>query len=233
MKLLLTKIMLVAIMGLSELGYCQPQISHLPSNEVAMEQQVQIAEKLKQALIDGNYHHITPYIHPIKGVGFSMYYDDVNLDTNQVLSPQTFEKQILLPELLVWGEEKISADNTTRTFIASLPNYLSRWVLQKDNPNSYPLNEWTQDMSISPFAPFENTNNLKQLPTHRAYQGLTWVGYAHDGTDELEWADWQRLYFVFETYQNAPYLVAIITDRSPFLIDYREYYDNFTHPIRP
>lgn len=88
-------------------------------------------------------------------------------------------------------------------------------------------------MSISPFAPFENTNNLKQLPTHRAYQGLTWVGYAHDGTDELEWADWQRLYFVFETYQNAPYLVAIITDRSPFLIDYREYYDNFTHPIRP
>lgn len=158
---------------------------------------VQNAHAIKQALWQGNYHAITPHIHPKKGVRFSMY-AHVNAKTDKVFSQANFKKYLGQSNIkFTWGEK----DGTGDLYIDTLPNYLTNWIVRQ--------NEFANTtMHINDFEGSGNSlNNLNEQ-----YPNADFVEFYYKGTTHWENMDWRALRLVFETYQGRPYLVAIITD---------------------
>lgn len=169
------------------------------NNSGKRQQVTQLANQIKQSLLTNNYQTITPYIHPTKGVRFSMY-AYVQKDKDKVFTPAQFEHYLKESRIkFTWGEK----DGTGDLYVTTLPGYLKHWVsdgLDKVDSDS---------ISYKAFQGLGNSlNNLKE-----AYPNSDFVEFYFPGTDEYSGMDWRALRLVFEAYQGQYYLVAIINDQ--------------------
>lgn len=169
-------------------------------NNSGKQQQIsQHANQIKQALLSKHYQAITPYIHPTKGVRFSMY-AYVQKDKDKVFTQAQFEQYLKKSRIkFTWGEK----DGTGDLYVTTLPDYLEHWAsdgLDKVDSDS---------ISYNAFQGLGNSlNNLKE-----AYPNSDFVEFYFPGTDEYSGMDWRALRLVFEAYQGQYYLVAIVNDQ--------------------
>ena len=156
---------------------------------------------IQLALATQNYSAVTPYIHPIKGVRFSMY-GHVQPTEDKVFSRQQFAKYLVQDRIkFTWGQ----MDGTGNLYITPLPAYLSNWVdAKKFNNSIYP-----ETITINEAQGSGNSiNNLT-----KAYPEADFVEFYTVGTEKFAYMDWASLRLVFESYQGKYYLVAIVNDQ--------------------
>lgn len=155
-----------------------------------------INEAVIQLLHDKNYGKLAAYIHPEKGVRFSMY-AFVNPEGDKIFSKADYLKYLPTKTLFTWGEMDGSGD----AYKATISNYLSKWVYSKDFTAA--------QVSLDEFQGSGNSlNNLKQI-----YPNADFTENFIKGSQENPEMDWKCLRLVFEEFQGKYYLVGIINDQ--------------------
>lgn len=169
--------------------------SALQSKEAQILQQ---AEQIKNHLATKNYNALTAYIHPTKGVRFSMY-AYVHKDSDKVFSREQFTTYLQQSQIkFTWGAK----DGSGELYITTLPDFLNNWVAAEQ-----------YEVKSATFNKFQGSgnslNNLKE-----AYPGADFVEFYHSGKNpEYQGMDWRAMRLVFEEYQDKYYLVAIVNDQ--------------------
>lgn len=153
-----------------------------------------INDEVLQSLKMKDYEKFSTFIHPEKGVTFSMY-SYVNTKKDKHFSLEDFRKYSSSPIKFTWGEK----DGTGDPLILSLKDYLEQWVFKKDFTQS--------QFSLNSYQGQENTiNNIR-----KTYEGSLVENYI-PGTEEYGLMDWNSLFFVFSEYEGQYYLVAVINN---------------------
>ena len=161
-------------------------------------QVLQQAKQIKDDLAAGNYEALTPYIHPVKGVRFSMY-AYIHKDADKVFRREQFTTYLQQSRVkFTWGAK----DGTGDLYITTLPNFLDHWVAAQQ----YDF----KDATLNQFQGSGNSlNNLKEV-----YPNADFVEFYHSGKNpEYQGMDWRAMRLVFEEYQGKSYLVAIVNDQ--------------------
>ena len=159
---------------------------------------LQQAQQIQEYLATDNYKALTPYIHPIKGVRFSMY-AYVQKETDKVFSREQFATYLQQSRIkFTWGAK----DGSGELYITTLPDFLNSWVAAEQ-----------YDFKAATFNKFQGSgnslNNLKE-----AYPYADFVEFYHSGKNpEYAGIDWRAMRLVFEEYQGKYYLVVIVNDQ--------------------
>lgn len=168
-----------------------------PQNDILSKEELlkKTNNELLQALKIGNYDIFANYIHPQKGVRFSMYaFVDKNEDKH--FSKADFEKFHSSKIIFTWG----SKDGSGEVYKATLKSYLKDWVFKKDFTKS----EYSPDKFL---AGGNSLNNLKEI-----YPNSDFTENYISGTEKYGGMDWNTLRFVFEEFEGKFYVVAVIND---------------------
>lgn len=153
-------------------------------------------EAIIQSLKDKNYKSFAEYIHPEKGVRFSMY-AFVNPEQDKKLSKADFEKYQPSKTIFTWG----AMDGTGDLYKATINDYLGKWVYSKDFA--------TGQVSLNEFQGSGNSlNNLKKI-----YPNADFAENFIKGSEANSGMDWKCLRLVFEKFNGKYYLVAVINDQ--------------------
>lgn len=160
----------------------------------------EILKKLNEAIIqslkDKNYKSFAEYIHPEKGVRFSMY-AFVNPEQDKKFSKTDFEKYQPSKTIFTWG----MLDGSGDLYKATINDYLGKWVYSKDFA--------TGQVSLNEFQGSGNSlNNLKKI-----YPNADFTENFLKGSEANSGMDWKCLRLVFEESQGKYYLVAVINDQ--------------------
>ena len=179
----------------------QNQTKNLVETNSKKSQILALSHDIQQALATQNYSAIASHIHPIKGVRFSMY-AYVQPEQDKVFSRQQFAKYLQQDRIkFTWG----ITDGRGDLYIATLPDYLNKWVdAEQYNGSTYP-NTITFN---EPQGSGNSINNLTNI-----YPNADFVEFYHAGTEQYAGIDWHSLRLVFEPYQGHYYLVAIVNDQ--------------------
>ncbi|MBV8325777.1 hypothetical protein [Chryseobacterium sp.] len=155
-----------------------------------------VNDEVLQALKTKNYKAFGEFIHPEKGVRFSMY-AFVNPKEDKQFSKTDFEKYQPTKTLFTWGAHDGSGDQ----YKATINDYLGKWVFSKDFTTSqYSLNKFLGGGN--------SLNNLKEI-----YPKTNFTENYIKGSGKNGEMDWKTLRFVFEEFQGTYYLVAVINDQ--------------------
>lgn len=175
--------------------------SRIESMETSKEMSVEDSIKrfyndpILKALEEKDDKKFIGYIHPEKGVQFSMY-AFINDEKDKQFSKKEFEKYIHSNVKFTWGEK----DGSGEKLILSLSDYLQSWVLKADFSNS--------NFSVNKFQGQGNSlNNLEEM-----YPRAVFTENYIAGTEKYGGMDWKTLRFVFEKFAGKYYLVAVIND---------------------
>lgn len=194
-----------ALFTLSFILSCQEKVTTSPAAEEkkVSEQKVAISKdslktlngELIQIFKSGDFSSLPQFIHPQKGIRFSMY-AYVNKESDKHFSLEDFQKYIDTDVKFTFGHK----DGTGDVYITSLKDYLQNWV-------------WKKDFSASAYT--ENTfqgsgNSLNNL--QEVYPSAEFTENYIAGTEQYSGMDWNSLRFVFEKYEGKYYLVAILND---------------------
>jgi hypothetical protein len=153
-------------------------------------------DQILQAMKSKDYKTFASYIHPEKGITFSMY-GFVDPKEDRHFSKEDFEKYQPTKTVFSWGAQDGSGD----PYKATINDYLSNWVFSKDFTTSH--------YSLNTFQGKGNSlNNLKEI-----YQGKDFTENFIKGTEENGKMDWKTLRFVFEEFQGKQYLIAVVSDQ--------------------
>lgn len=176
------------------------QVSNKPISNVQLtkrEQIQQLALDIQHSLATHDFAAIAPYIHPTKGVRFSMY-AYVQPESDKVFTRKQFTQYLKESKIkFTWGR----TDGKGDLYITPLPDYLSDWVKADDfQPSSATLNEFQ--------GAGNSLNNLKER-----YPDSEFVEFYYPGSKKYDGIDWRSLRLVFEEYQGQYYLLAIINDQ--------------------
>jgi len=153
-------------------------------------------DQILQALKSKDYKTFTSYIHPEKGITFSMY-GFVDPKEDHHFTKEDFEKYQPTKTVFSWGAQDGSGD----PYKSTINDYLSKWVFSKDFTTSH--------YSLNTFQGKGNSlNNLKEI-----YPGKDFTENFIKGTEENGKMDWKTLRFVFEEFQGKQYLVAVVNDQ--------------------
>lgn len=143
-----------------------------------------------------DYEKFAQYIHPEKGVRFSMY-GFVQPKKDKVFTKDDFLKYIGTNIKFTWGEK----DGTGDLLQMSLKNYLEKWVFAKDFTIA--------EMFTDEIKQGGNTiNNIKD-----EYPNSIFTENYLSGSEEYAQMDWNSLRLVFEEFEGKLFLVGIINDR--------------------
>ena len=159
---------------------------------------LQQAEQIQNYLATDNYQALTAFIHPTKGVRFSMY-AYVHKDSDKVFSREQFTTYLQQSRIkFTWGAK----DGSGELHITTLPDFLNNWVAAEQ-----------YEVKSATFNKFQGSgnslNNLKE-----AYPSADFVEFYHSGKNpEYQGMDWRAMRLVFEEYQGKYYLVAIVNDQ--------------------
>ena len=143
-----------------------------------------------------DYEKFAQYIHPEKGVRFSMY-GYVQPKKDKIFSKKDFQKYIGTTIKFTWGEK----DGTGDKLVLSIENYLTQWVFKKDFIGA----EYHQNVYKGTG---NSINNLKEI-----YPNADFTENYIPGSEEYGEMDWNSLRFVFEELYGTRYLVAVINDQ--------------------
>lgn len=159
---------------------------------------LQQAAQIQNYLATDNYQALTAFIHPTKGVRFSMY-AYVHKDSDKVFSREQFTTYLQQSRIkFTWGAK----DGSGELHITTLPDFLNNWVAAEQ-----------YEVKSATFNKFQGSgnslNNLKEV-----YPGADFVEFYHSGKNpEYQGMDWRAMRLVFEEYQGKYYLVAIVNDQ--------------------
>ncbi len=139
--------------------------------------------------------NFSTYIHPEKGVLFSMY-GYVNATIDKHLSKGDYIKYAPTNIKFTWGKK----DGTGDKLVLPIKDYLKDWVFRKDfRKGEYYLNTFKGSGN--------SLNNLKEI-----YPGSDFTENYLKGSEEYAGMDWNSLRLVFEEFQGKYYLVAVVND---------------------
>jgi len=160
------------------------------------EQLKNLNSEILAALKSKDYGRFSEFIHPEKGIRFSMY-AFVEPQKNKHFSREEFIKYISTPTKFTWGEKDGSGD----LMVISLKDYLETWVFKMDFTKSeFYLNEFK--------ATGNSLNNLKQI-----YPDTDFTENYIPDSEKYGGMDWNALRFVFEEFQGEFFLVAVVNDQ--------------------
>ena len=162
------------------------------SKEVALKK---TNDELLQALKVGYYDVFANYIHPEKGLRFSMY-AFVNRNEDKHFSKIDFEKYLPTKTIFTWG----SRDGSGEIYKATIDQYLKNWVYKKDFTRS----EYAFDKFLGNG---NSLNNLKEI-----YPNTNFTENYIPGSEKYSGMDWNSLRFVFEEFEGKYYVIAVIND---------------------
>ncbi|WP_137905741.1 hypothetical protein [Chryseobacterium sp. 2VB] len=153
-------------------------------------------DEVLKALKDKDYTAFASFIHPQKGIRFSMY-AFVNLKEDKHFSKADFEKYQPTKTLFTWGTQDGSGD----PYKATINDYLGKWVFSKDFTAS--------QYSVNKFIGGGNSlNNLKEI-----YPKADFTENYIKGTEKSGNMDWKTVRFVFEEFEGKYYLIAVVNDQ--------------------
>ncbi|MDQ1161208.1 hypothetical protein QE422_001576 [Chryseobacterium sp. SORGH_AS 447] len=153
-------------------------------------------EGVLQALKDKNYKRFADFIHPEKGVRFSMY-AFVSPEGDKLFSKSDFIKYQPTKTIFTWG----ALDGSGDLYKSTITDYLIKWVYSKDFA--------TGQVSINEFQGKGNSmNNLKEI-----YPKADFTENFVKGSESNPEMDWKCLRLVFEQYQGKYYLIGVVNDQ--------------------
>ncbi|MGL6129640.1 hypothetical protein, partial [Chryseobacterium artocarpi] len=153
-------------------------------------------DEVLQTLKAKDYKTFATFIHPEKGISFSMYaFVDPKKDKH--FSKAEFEKYQPTKTLFTWGEMDGSGD----PYKATINDYLGKWVFSGD----FTTSQYSQGKFI---AGGNSLNNLEKIYPHKDFT----ENYIK-GTEKTSEMDWKTLRFVFEEFQGKYYLIAVVNDQ--------------------
>ena len=163
----------------------------------SQQQTLQDAIYIKQALAYQNYQALAPFIHPTRGVRFSMY-AYIDPKTDKVFSRAQFDQYLKASNFnFTWG----GVDGTCDPLFTPVPKYLKDWVDAGKYKSIGPTLNRFQGSGNS-------LNNLKEI-----YPNADFVEFYYAGSEKYSGMDWQALRLVFDNYKGKRYLIAIINDQ--------------------
>ncbi|MFP8894407.1 MULTISPECIES: hypothetical protein [Chryseobacterium] len=155
-----------------------------------------VNDEVLKALKAKDYATFASFIHPQKGIRFSMY-AFVNLKEDKHFSKADFEKYQPTKTLFTWGTQDGSGD----PYKATINDYLGKWVFSKDFTAS--------QYSVNKFIGGGNSlNNLKEI-----YPKADFTENYIKGTEKSGNMDWKTVRFVFEEFEGKYYLIAVVNDQ--------------------
>ncbi|MFL9833533.1 hypothetical protein [Chryseobacterium terrae] len=163
------------------------------SEEVALKK---MNDEILQALKVGYYDIFSNYIHPEKGVRFSMY-AFVNRNEDKHFSKIDFEKYLPTKTIFTWG----SRDGSGEIYKTTIKQYLKNWAFRKDFTKS----EYAFDTFLGKG---NSLNNLKEI-----YPNTHFTENYIPGSEENAEMDWNALRLVFEEFDGKYYVIAVINDK--------------------
>ncbi|KIA88221.1 hypothetical protein [Kaistella jeonii] len=139
-----------------------------------------------------DYDSFSNYIHPEKGITFSMY-SYINPKKDKHFSGEGFKNYSATKTRFTWGEK----DGTGDLLVLSIKDYMTEWVFTRNFKNS--------EFYFNEFKGIGNTiNNIKKI-----YPNDLFTENFIPGTEIFSGMDWSSLIFVFEQYNDNYYLVAV------------------------
>lgn len=152
-------------------------------------------ERILDILQQKKYWDLSSYIHPEKGVRFSMY-AYVRPEKDKVFSLSNYRRYINTDVKFTFGEK----DGTGELYVTSLKSYLDLWMYKRDfTAGQYYENTFRGTGN--------SLNNLKEV-----YPGLNFTENYIEGSQKYSGMDWNALRLVFEEFNGRYYLVAVIND---------------------
>ncbi|WP_344828885.1 hypothetical protein [Chryseobacterium ginsenosidimutans] len=143
-----------------------------------------------------DYKRFAEFIHPEKGVRFSMY-AFVDPKEDKQFSKADFEKYQPTKTIFTWG----TMDGSGDLYKATIDDYFTKWVYSKDFV--------TGQFSLNKFQGKGNSlNNLKEI-----YPKADFTENFIKGSQANAEMDWKCLRLVFEEFQGKYYLVAVINNQ--------------------
>jgi hypothetical protein len=156
---------------------------------------INVNNEIVSLLKSKDYGKLSAYIHPEKGIRFSMY--SFVSDSDKSFSKADFEKYIDSDEKFTFGHK----DGSGAIYIVSLNDYLSDWVFKKDFSKA--------KINYKNFEGKGNSlNNIKEK-----YPNSVTVENYLAGTVEYSYMDWNSLILVFEKIDNQYYLISITNNQ--------------------
>ncbi len=155
-----------------------------------------VNEDIIQTLKDQDFKKFAEFIHPEKGVRFSMY-AFVNPKEDKLLSKADFIRYQPTRTLFTWGRMDGSGD----LYRATIHDYLTDWVYSKDFA--------TAQVSLNAFQGKGNSlNNVKEI-----YPNADFTENFIKGSEANSGMDWKCLRLVFEEFQGTYYLIGVVNDQ--------------------
>lgn len=155
-----------------------------------------INEDIIQALKDKNFKKFAEFIHPEKGVRFSMY-AFVNPKEDKKFSKADFIRYQPTKTLFTWG----TMDGSGDLYRENIHDYLSDWVYSKDFA--------TAQVSLNEFQGKGNSlNNVKEI-----YPNADFTENFMKGSEANSGMDWKCLRLIFEEFQGTYYLIGVVNDQ--------------------
>lgn len=152
--------------------------------------------EILSALKSNEIEKLSKFIHPEKGIRFSMY-GYVQPNTDKYFTKEEFIKYAPTNIKFTWGEK----DGTGDPLVLSIRKFLEEWVFRKDFTKG--------EFYFNTFKGSGNSlNNLKEVyPTQYFTENYI------PGSEEYGGMDWNCLRFVFEELDGTFYLVAVVNDQ--------------------
>lgn len=149
-------------------------------------------DDLLKYLKEKDFVKFSNYIHPEKGISFSMY-SFVNPKKDKHFSRADFENYLAKNTKFTWGEQ----DGTGDLLILSIKDYFNEWVFRR--------NYKAADFYLNKFKGTGNSiNNIREI-----YPNAIITENYIPGTEIYSGMDWSSLIFVFEEYNGKYYIVAV------------------------
>ncbi|WP_419487063.1 hypothetical protein [Chryseobacterium bernardetii] len=155
-----------------------------------------INDEVLQALKTKDYKTFATFIHPEKGITFSMY-AFVDPKTDKHFSKEDFEKYQPTKTLFTWGAQDGSGD----PYKATINDYLGKWVFSGD----FTASQYSHGKFIGGG---NSLNNLEKI-----YPNKDFTENYIKGTEKSSEMDWKTLRLVFEEFQGKYYLIAVVNDQ--------------------
>jgi hypothetical protein len=140
-----------------------------------------------------DFHQLSQFAHPKKGIRFTPYAVDCPSDKDLTFLSAQIKNFAHNKKYYQWGKY-----DTGETIALSVKKYFNRFVFDKD---------------FSKNKPRINVYQLPALCSVNFYANAYEVTYFSEGSSLSDGApgdDWRELKLVFEKYNNAWYLVAVI-----------------------
>lgn len=152
--------------------------------------------EILQSLKSKDYERFSTFIHPQKGIRFSMY-AYVRPEKDKHFSREDFAKYVSTRTKFTWGERDGSGD----ILVLPLKDYLETWVFKRDFTHSeYHLNSFKGTGN--------SLNNLKEM-----YPKADFTENYIPGSEKYSGMDWNALRLVFVEYEGQYYLIAVVNDQ--------------------